>query len=119
MIYDMIGNQVHSAPQQLEVKHIEGNNVTEFYTSGYSDDVIAVLRALPTDKFSCINEAVASIRRGSHHTYKVSMELKKSFFTRRIYEHAYVYDHLENRVFESHRRVEPNPKPFNIASVIG
>jgi hypothetical protein len=119
MLFDMCGNQIHPTPEQPLTTNKEGINVSEFFTKGMPTEVLAILHALDQNRFSCIKEVIASINRSSGHTYRVSIRLKKSFFTRRTYEYALVLDFLDNHVFESVRRVYQKPKPINIAQAIG
>lgn len=119
MLLDMCGNQIHPAPEQPLTTNKEGINVSEFFSKGMPTEVLAILRALDPNRFSCIKEVIASINPSCARTYRVSISLKRSFFTRRIYEYALVLDYLDNHVFESVRRVHPKPKPINIAQAIG
>jgi hypothetical protein len=118
MIFDMGGSEIPWVAPEPLTTYKEGKNVTKFYTRGNTAEVIAVMKSLAPDRFSCIKEIIACINTDSRHTYRVSIVLKKSFFTRRWREDALVLNYLDDHVFESHRQVE-KPKPFNIAQAIG
>lgn len=93
--------------------------MSQFYTRGNGREVTAVMEALAPDAFTCTQEIIACMKTGLTNTYKVTIYLKKHFFSRRVYEYAQVIDHLDYTVFESKRHVVQKPKPFNIAQVIG
>lgn len=119
MIYDLIGNEVHSAPRKPKVKYIEGKDVSQFYAKGNGREVTDVMKALAPDTYSCINEIIALMPSSVTDTFKVSILLKKNFWTRQVWEYATVRDYISNVIFESKRLVVKKPKPFNIAQVIG
>jgi hypothetical protein len=119
MIYDLIGNQVHSAPKPHQVKYTEGNNVSQFYTKGNGREVTAVMKALVPDTFTCIQEILASLSQSVSDTFKVSICQKKHFFSRQVWEYADVRNYSGDIIFESKRQIVQKPKPFNIAQVVG
>ncbi|MNR22907.1 hypothetical protein D3C85_1398890 [compost metagenome] len=93
--------------------------MSQFYTRGNGREVTAVMEALVPDTYTCIQEVIACMRTGMTNTYKVTIYLKKHFFSRQVWEYTEVLDSIGTIVFESKRHVVKKPKPFNIAQVIG
>lgn len=119
MIYDLIGNEVHSAPKQMQIKRKEGKNVSQFYTKGNGRELTTVMQSLAPDTFTCIKEIIAILSTSTIGTHRISIYLKKHFFSREVWEYAEVRDNTGDIIFESKRHVVQKPKPFNIAQVIG
>ncbi|MNC37701.1 hypothetical protein D3C87_1253740 [compost metagenome] len=85
--------------------------MTMFHASGGVNFVLASLKAIPKEKFLSTSEIIAGLVASTTVTAKVSIEQRKHWFTRRIYEYADVFDGTGKRIYESKQRVIPQ-KPY-------
>ncbi|WDS62127.1 hypothetical protein [Pseudomonas phage D6] len=88
----------------------------EFYVKDHRNDVMSTLAQLPKDQFRCRDEIIALLRGNTSGRYKVYLQLKRKFFSRRLYEYGIVRDNTGNIVYETTRLVNekkngrPDPK---------